>query len=820
MKKQFNIGLYFLLLVICIAVSVNSFGQAFELSNYNIVWNSQSKNSAESMPCGGGDIGLNVWVENGDLLIYIDRSGNIDENDQQLKSGRVRVKLNPDPFHGNYSFRQELKLEEGLVEIRVQNGNQKSLIKVWVEVMHPVIHIDVNAELPVSVQASYENWRNTKRIIPRTLKSNGKKDDWDYNRWSMFGYFWYDGKVFSYPDTISFENKNSVLFYHRNSNDLIFDKEVNLMKLGEHRSELVHPTKNRIFGGIMSGDGMTTGTINEGVYAKTPFKSWALHSEKPSRSHHIRIFLNTSQSQSLNEWQAQLNKSVEESKGKDAENLNANLEWWKEFWNRSFVIINPEQKDSLNLPWQIGRNFQLFRYQQACNVNGEWPTKFNGGLFTFDPVNVDNKKASPDFYNPDFRAWGAWTAQNQRLVYWPMLKNGDFDAILPQFEYYRRNLPNAIARTKYAWNIDGCSFCEQIGTGGLPLGSHYGWEPPFGKRSPKKETGLSDLHATYYTTQLEFAYIIHEYYRFTGKDISKYIPFLKEAVIFHFEYFKMLQQRRNGNPFDENGLLVIDPSHALETYHGKNATDVICALRKNLECLLALPEKWVSKEEKKRFDEWMKRLPPINFRMHEGHITISPLEGNPTDISNYEAPQLYTVFPWPVFGIGKPDLQVAIDTWHFGLDPWKQGRKASDSLWYPARDYWFGWTQQAIWLARLGLTDEAKNYIIRKMSDARGNNEYNSSSRMRFPSFWGPGFDWTPDHNWGGSGMIAVQEMLMQTSDSSIYLFPAWPKEWDVHFKLHAPDKTIVEAEMKNGKIELLSIIPESRKKDVKISIK
>ena len=31
--------------------------------NYNIAWNSQSKNALESMPCGGGDIGMNVWVE-------------------------------------------------------------------------------------------------------------------------------------------------------------------------------------------------------------------------------------------------------------------------------------------------------------------------------------------------------------------------------------------------------------------------------------------------------------------------------------------------------------------------------------------------------------------------------------------------------------------------------------------------------------------------------------------------------------------------------------------------------------------------------------
>jgi hypothetical protein len=88
-------------------------------------------------------------------------------------------------------------------------------------------------------------------------------------------------------------------------------------------------------------------------------------------------------------------------------------------------------------------------------------------------------------------------------------------------------------------------------------------------------------------------------------------------------------------------------------------------------------------------------------------------------------------------------------------------------------------------------------------------------SGRRFPAFWGPGFDWTPDHNWGGSGMIALQEMLMQTEGTKIYLFPAWPKNWDVHFKLHAPYQTTVEAVVKNGKSVLLKVLPESRMKDV-----
>ena len=42
---------------------------------YNIVWDKPSANASESMPCGGGDIGMNVWVEQGDLLIYVARSG-------------------------------------------------------------------------------------------------------------------------------------------------------------------------------------------------------------------------------------------------------------------------------------------------------------------------------------------------------------------------------------------------------------------------------------------------------------------------------------------------------------------------------------------------------------------------------------------------------------------------------------------------------------------------------------------------------------------------------------------------------------------------
>ena len=51
--------------------------------------------------------------------------------------------------------------------------------------------------------------------------------------------------------------------------------------------------------------------------------------------------------------------------------------------------------------------------------------------------------------------------------------------------------------------------------------------------------------------------------------------------------------------------------------------------------------------------------------------------------------------------------------------------------------------------------------------------------------------------------MIGLQEMLLQeTPDGELLLFPAWPKDVDASFRLHATGGRIVEAEIKDGKIK------------------
>src|SRR3989304_2200064 len=126
--------------------------QPAELNQYNIIWNTQSKNSGASMPCGGGDIGLNVWVENGELFFYISKSGTFDENNGFLKLGRVRIRLSPNPFEGK-EFKQELVLKDGYIKINGSDEELSAIIIVWVDVFRPVIHVEINSNEKISLTA-------------------------------------------------------------------------------------------------------------------------------------------------------------------------------------------------------------------------------------------------------------------------------------------------------------------------------------------------------------------------------------------------------------------------------------------------------------------------------------------------------------------------------------------------------------------------------------------------------------------------------------------------------------------------------------------
>jgi len=731
-------------------------------------WTTESRDASESMPVGGGSIGMNAWVEDGQLRFYVSRSGSFDENNTILKQGRWRIVLPKT----DGEFCQTLHLGEGYLTVR--QGTVTTTI--WADVSKPVVHLSIDSPTPIDAEVVYENWRYADHpcrgdeLEQTSFKRTGLTD------------------VLTRRDSITADAR-TVTFYHRNQSSPLdaFHRTVSQQGLGDVADKQYNPLANLTFGGRMTvSRNMAFAGTADGTYADADFHGWHFKSQSPGRHFQLTIALAELQGSEA-EWLARLAQT--EASISVKKDQQQSRRWWRQFWQRSWIEASGNDDAA-----QVSRNYTLFRYMLACNAYGDWPTKFNGGLLTFDPALVDEKKA----FSPDYRRWGGGThtAQNQRLLYWPMLKSGDWDMMTPQLEFYRRNLRNAELRSETYWNHAGACFTEQLENFGLP--QYFEW----GTKRPKEfDRGVQWNAWLEYTwdTVLEFCQMAFEREEYGGESAEPYVALAQSVLDFFDNHYRYLARCRSMKELDDDGHLVIYPGSAAETFKvAYNPTSTILALRTVCQSLLHYAEGKPQYAELARRDSaFLRTIPDISFRYQlvDGVETklIAPAAAW-ARVNNSEPMSMYAVYPWRAYGVGRPDLQVALDTWRH--DPWVKQFAAHQS-----------WTQYPIFAACLGLPDDAAYWIKRKLKDGP----------HRFPAFWGPGYDWTPDHNWGGSGMIALQEMLLQEVGNRLLLLQAWPADWDVCFRLHAKGNTVVEATVKSGKLTHLTVTPKSRERDVEI---
>lgn len=689
------------------------------------VWTTQSQNSSGSMPCGGHDVGMNVWVENGDILFYVSKSGMLDENNTLLKAGRFRLNIKGQPFSGT-DFEQRLCLDDGAIYIKGKGIS----IRLWADVYQPKVFVEMNATHKADATLSYESWRYKDRPVTKAECQQGSY------KWNI------PADCTTFADSIK-AAKSSIDFWHTNRSYTVFDYTVSREGLDTIKDELYNPIGGKTFGGSITMPGFKFTGTSTGTYASTDYKAWH-YSATGIRQATVSIDLYTGET-------ASTALSAKKSKAQSTK-------WWHRFWQRSFITAEGEGA-------AMARNYELFRYMLGCNAYGEYPTKFNGSLFTFDPVYADPKCP----FTPDFRKWGGgtMTAQNQRLVYWPMLKSGDTDMMKAQFDTYLRMLPNATRRTKFYWNHDGASFSEQIENCGLPNPTEYG------KHKPGDDPGM-DRNAWLeyqWDTALEFCSMIMQAHKYSGMDIAEYEPLIRQTLIFFDEHYQYIAKKLGVKPLNADGKLMLYPSSGCETYKmAYNPSSVIAALK-------TVAEQWIEYKGDS-LNNFLSRIPPIPLRTIEGDTCIAPAIVW-ARIQNIETPQLYPVFPWRVYGMGRENLHIARNT--YLKDPHAVEMHSTK-----------GWKQDNIWAACLGLTDEAFKLNKEKLADGP----------YRFPAFWDPGYDWAPDCNKGGASMIGLQEMLLQEKpDGGLLLFPAWPKNINAKFRLKATGGRTVEAEIKNGTI-------------------
>ncbi len=349
----------------------------------------------------------------------------------------------------------------------------------------------------------------------------------------------------------------------------------------------------------------------------------------------------------------------------------------------------------------------------------------------------------------------------------------------PFFDMFREALMFAQKRTKLYFNHEGAFFPETMYFWGAYANSNYGWN-----REAKPVSWVENTYIrNYFTGNLELLAMGLEYAAYFPQDRqfvrSTLGPLADLIVLFYDQHYER----------DANGRLRLSPSQALETWQETvNPLPDVAGLRYVLFRLQAdkIP---LSKPAQNALRKLLQQLPEIPMKEVAGKKILAPAERVIGEIKNRENPELYAVFPFRLYAVEKTDLQIGLDTF--------AARRFKTSG---------GWQQDAIQAAYLGLANVARDYVVEN---------FTAKAEQRFPAFWGPNFDWIPDQTHGNVAAMALQSMLLQTDGSRILLAPAWPKDWDVDFKLYASNNTAVEGSIKGGKIERVKVTPEKRSSDV-----
>ena len=447
-------------------------------------------------------------------------------------------------------------------------------------------------------------------------------------------------------------------------------------------------------------------------------------------------------------------------------------------------------------PSSVTRSYVLTKWMSTCGARGNFPVMFNGSLWTVNP----NTNAISISNNPDYRNWGhTYFYQNTRLPYTSMPARGETDFMQPFFTYYDRF--QALNRGRaVAWHgagTQGQFNNEMTTTFGLLPGSIYG----YGRGSwPNWYTSNQYGGAITLSPGLELLAQMLDAYDHTGDT-----AFLQTKILpYATDLFRFIETRY---PDRVAGKLSMNPIHSVETFWDTtNSMPVVAGMNAVLGRLLALPAGLLSPAQTAAFTASKAITPALPVQQINGKTVFAPAQAFTNSRQNVEEPEHYATFPFHLCGIGLPNRQLGIDTFEqisVGNNFYRPfvigGPLYSNSF--------SGWQQTPMAAALLGLTDRAKTALT---TNCR---LYNSAYRL--PAMWGQIYDSVPDGDHGANLLNTAQLMAFQTLGDRIFLLPAWPADWDVSFKFHAPKATTVTGRYRNGTLDQLEVTPASRANDI-----
>lgn len=730
------------------------------------------------LPLGNGDATAGVWVskDTGDLRLLVSTSSAFNENSHFVHIGALRLTLDPPLLSSNdnnHSVKQ--RLDPTTASVAIHSGLYS--IRVYVDAHAPVVRVSLRSHHGTfSARASLEPYR---RYEPSPIGDWGACDGPSYDHYDTIV------NATQAPQAL----KSSVTWYHanpENASRAFF--EDNLKRHGMDPKQFPNLFLGRIFGGSLSsqqlqpteGDGLTL----QGSDLQSAEIQISLLSERPATP------------ASWVDHMAQQVTTYHQNNQNTTATWSNHKTTWDQLWNRSYVTLSPRPNitnatttDLLNAHFVWERYLNLIQGRQA-----QAPIKFNGQAFT----------ANQTGGGWDARNWGSgYWWQNTRQPYYNSLMQGDTEILDGMISFYYKMMPYARARTYQQFKDtdkrlpeDAVFFPETTTAfGTFYAGDWDGCEKTKGKSRPH---GMpkSQWIGLHYTGGLELSLLILDRYQWTqdAQVLEQHLEIILGVVSAFVHRFPIPE---------EGGKIDLFPAQSLESWQCKNPenrsdcvtnpTPEIAGLTVVLQRLLQLPDTLVSSYQKEFWTNYTKALPPIPTTDVHGPTVIAPGQRLPPHAINSENTELYPVHPYRLYAVGKPNLELAQATFQYRPFPCNNG-----------------WCQDVIDAAMLNLTQETVTLMEDRVLRL-GHGKY-----FRFLGFGNGYQDYEPGMDHFSTLQIAANMMLLTPLDDGaggFLVFPGFPSEaWNVEFKLHAPNNTIVEASCQNGELVRLNVYPPENK--------
>ena len=253
-----------------------------QLAAHNVVWDSPSADMHGSMPIGNGDLAANFWVEpSGDLVFYLSKSDSWDAEQELLKLGRVRIRLDKPFVRDGRPFRQELDLARGCIVVESGTGEDKITVDFWIDANRPVVNVQIKGAEAFTAQVALEHWPKETYTNRPTQSTDIAKTNTEAASGALRG------------DTILPAEDNTIRWYYRNT-ESIFADTLKQQHLGHAVGKFQDPLLNLTFGGLIAGEGLVTKDER------------TLATAAPVKSLDIRIHALTAQTPEAAAWVLQL----------------------------------------------------------------------------------------------------------------------------------------------------------------------------------------------------------------------------------------------------------------------------------------------------------------------------------------------------------------------------------------------------------------------------------------------------------------------------------------------------------------------------------